>query len=556
SLSARSAARNDRKLSDCIQSGRPRLATKRRKASRKFCVVKLGTSSKCIALVTMQADIHFCLILSTTYKQWSCKINASSLKWTRFCYSPFWEICHFWLSSSPAVTSCSDRPLSTGCRYRQKDQSGVACERGYARFLLQSVFVGRCETRDVQPAKVPQLSNRHAAALGFHDLTSSLRVFSFSVGHILSEAFNQLGPCHQRLIFRSFVREQPRLSKSAGLSLVGQYRQAVGSDKAIVLSVQQTIRGSETFSSLLTNWTKRAPSTVAVNSKRGIVTSFDGATLAFDISSSTELSLGPRLTFRYTTAPYAIFDASQKTCSSMFSAIHVAPIPTHRGIRMSLLACMSAFHFCHLLFKLLGITVSQSTFSFHNVCSNIFATTVKGATKPSGSKIRAAHFNKDRFVSGSVWSATASGQLLVHFFKSNPPLFKSFLASSETDIASSNVRSSTYIFCLTAAAPCLYASALSSACLFTTAIAKKGEQVSPKQTRVKRQTEGVISRSNPRHKKRTKSRSSSCSRICMNIFSMSACTATLKRLNRSKIPTRSACSGGPASNKSFSATPL
>ncbi|KRY44514.1 hypothetical protein T03_16878 [Trichinella britovi] len=87
-------------------------------------------------------------------------------------------------------------------------------------------------------------------------------------------------------------------------------------------------------------------------------------------------------------------------------------------------------------------------------------------------------------------------------------------------------------------------------------MAKYGEQARPKHTRVRRYV--AIGPPGPSflHRKRQTSRSSSRNPTCRNIFAISDWRATLKRRNRSRIPSKSACSFSPESSCSFSDVPL
>ncbi|KRZ50868.1 hypothetical protein T02_13192 [Trichinella nativa] len=146
---------------------------------------------------------------------------------------------------------------------------------------------------------------------------------------------SHLGPCHQRLLLANPFKDDPRLSKSAGLFFPGQCFQHAGSTSRWIsltrlrtngfhrLAADRT-HGSVTSLSLQQNrertsscnalWAKRislAAVRAPISSNFGRLRRFTGETRVF---AATKLT---RVAPDATTAPYARSDASQKAWSSI-----------------------------------------------------------------------------------------------------------------------------------------------------------------------------------------------------------------------------------------------
>lgn len=85
---------------------------------------------------------------------------------------------------------------------------------------------------------------------------------------------------------------------------------------------------------------------------------------------------------KYATVPYAASDASEKMCNSTCSGFFVI---TCLGMTISLSSCSSCLKLVQPICCFSDSSWSQSSFSCHSSCRNIFAFTSTGFTSPSGS---------------------------------------------------------------------------------------------------------------------------------------------------------------------------
>ena len=144
------------------------------------------------------------------------------------------------------------------------------------------------------------------------------------------------------------------------------------------------------------NW---ASSSKLDNSSLGIVVLAIGAIR--DLEQSKRQKVSFEVTDRtYTAAPYAFCEASQNPISWIDSVL--SNDRTQRSKTTSGMLCSCDLNFIHFSAATAGRGVSQSnSFIFHKSCIMDLAVTVRGPTRPMGSKSFAASENMVRFV--GVW---------------------------------------------------------------------------------------------------------------------------------------------------------
>ena len=159
------------------------------------------------------------------------------------------------------------------------------------------------------------------------------------LGQSLGVPFNHDGPVHQRLLFLSSVIRTPLDPKSAGFSIPGQCPQSLfeltlrisstmcctncfqppgllTQHNTVLLSVQYLAPSNSysDYNARLTASISCAKILAAINSNLDILSSLIGATLVL-LATNFTYTLSHTMVTRYTTAQYALLEASPNPCN-------------------------------------------------------------------------------------------------------------------------------------------------------------------------------------------------------------------------------------------------